>query len=114
MTLFAEAPPIPLHALAALLAFVLGGMQLAMKKGTRLHKALGWIWIGLMAVVAMTSFFIHEIRLWADLNRLFHNDARAGDASDYFWWLAARSDGADKLQVEFATGVLQWLTLWLC
>ena len=64
MTLFAEAPPIPLHVLAALLAFVLGGMQLAMKKGTRLHKALGWIWIGLMAVVAMTSFFIHEIRLW--------------------------------------------------
>ena len=64
MTLFAEAPPIPLHALAALLAVVLGGMQLAMKKGTRLHKALGWIWTGLMAVVAMTSFFIHEIRLW--------------------------------------------------
>ena len=64
MTLFAEAPPIPLHALAGLLAFVSGGMQLAMKKGTRLHKALGWIWIGLMAVVAMTSFFIHEIRLW--------------------------------------------------
>ena len=64
MILFAEAPPIPLHALAALLAVVLGGMQLAMKKGTRLHKALGWIWTGLMAVVAMTSFFIHEIRLW--------------------------------------------------
>ena len=62
--LFAEAPPIPLHALAALLAVVLGGMQLAMKKGTRLHKALGWIWTGLMAIVAITSFFIHEIKLW--------------------------------------------------
>ena len=62
--LFAEAPPIPLHALAALLAVVLGGIQLAMKKGTRLHKALGWIWTGMMAIVAMTSFFIHEIKLW--------------------------------------------------
>ena len=62
--LFAEAPPIPLHALVALLAIVLGGIQLTMKKGTRLHKALGWIWTGVMAVVAMTSFFIHEIRLW--------------------------------------------------
>ena len=62
--LFAEAPPIPLHALAALLAVVLGGVQLAMKKGTRLHKALGWIWTGLMALVAITSFFIHEIKLW--------------------------------------------------
>jgi len=62
--LFAEAPPIPLHALAALLAVILGGIQLAMKKGTRLHKALGWIWTVIMAVVAITSFFIHEIKLW--------------------------------------------------
>ena len=62
--LFAEAPPIPLHALAAFLAVVLGGIQLAMKKGTRLHKALGWVWTGLMAIVAITSFFIHEIKLW--------------------------------------------------
>ena len=62
--LFAEAPPIPLHALAALLAVVLGGIQLAMKKGTRLHKALGWIWTVIMAIVAITSFFIHEIKLW--------------------------------------------------
>ncbi len=62
--LFAEAPPIPLHALAALLAVVLGGIQLAMKKGTSLHKALGWIWTVIMAIVAITSFFIHEIKLW--------------------------------------------------
>ena len=62
--LFAEAPPIPLHALAALLAVILGGIQLAMKKGTRLHKALGWIWTVIMAIVAITSFFIHEIKIW--------------------------------------------------
>ena len=62
--LFAEAPPIPLHALVALLAVILGGIQLAMKKGTRLHKALGWIWTVIMAFVAITSFFIHEIKLW--------------------------------------------------
>jgi len=62
--LFAEAPPLSLHALAALLAVALGGLQLAMKKGTCLHKALGWIWTVIMAIVAITSFFIHEIKLW--------------------------------------------------
>ena len=59
-----EPQPIPLHALAAMVAIILGGIQLAMKKGGALHRLLGRLWVGLMAVVAGSSFFIHEINLW--------------------------------------------------
>jgi uncharacterized membrane protein len=30
----------------------------------RLHRVLGWTWVGLMLVVALSSFWIHELRLW--------------------------------------------------
>lgn len=59
-----EPQPIPLHALAAMVAIILGGIQLAMKKGGAVHRLLGRLWVGLMAVVAASSFFIHEIKFW--------------------------------------------------
>ena len=62
--LFNEAHPIPLHAIMAIVAVILGGIQLSMKKGGVIHKLLGRIWIGIMMFVAITSFFIHEIKLW--------------------------------------------------
>jgi uncharacterized membrane protein len=55
---------IQLHAFAAMAAFALGAMQLAGVKGTARHRAVGLVWVGLMAVVAVSSFWIHEIRLW--------------------------------------------------
>jgi uncharacterized membrane protein len=58
------AQPIPIHAFAAMGAFVLGIVQFAAPKGTLPHRTMGWIWVGLMAVVAISSFWIHEIRLW--------------------------------------------------
>jgi uncharacterized membrane protein len=57
-------PQIPLHAFAAMTAFVLGVVQLAAPKGTLPHRTLGWIWVGLMMMVAASSFWIHQIRLW--------------------------------------------------
>ena len=60
--LWAEAQPIPLHAIAALLALVLGGLQLVLRKGTRLHVLFGRIWVALMGVVALSSLFIFELR----------------------------------------------------
>ncbi len=57
-------PVIQLHALAAILAFFLGGLVLFRRKGDRLHKLGGRIWVSLMLTVAMSSFFIHTIRLW--------------------------------------------------
>ena len=62
--LFTEAHPIPLHAIAAMIAIILGGIQLYMKKGGTIHKFLGRAWVGLMLIVSVSSFFIHEIKLW--------------------------------------------------
>ena len=62
--LFAQAQPIPLHAVAAMAAIILGGVQFYMKKGGILHKLIGRTWVGLMVVVSVSSFFIHKIELW--------------------------------------------------
>ena len=61
--LFEQAPPIPHHALAAFAAGIIGAAQLWMRKGARVHRIIGYIWVALMAIVALSSFFIHEIRL---------------------------------------------------
>lgn len=45
-----------LHAFPAIAAFVLGGIQLAAPKGTLPHRAMGWIWVASMSLVAMSSF----------------------------------------------------------
>lgn len=57
--LFAASPEIIAHALAAMAAFALGLIQLAGPKGTRFHRALGWFWVGLMALVAVSSLFVN-------------------------------------------------------
>src|SRR3954466_10357813 len=62
------APAIPLHAFAAMAAFLLGAVQLAAPKGTLPHRTLGWIWVLLMVLVAASAFWIHEIRLWGPLS----------------------------------------------
>lgn len=56
--------PIPLHAIAAFAAMGLGGVQLVMKKGTKQHRIIGWVWVLLMAAVALSSFFIHELKMF--------------------------------------------------
>jgi uncharacterized membrane protein len=60
--------PIPLHAFAAMAAFVLGVVQLVAPKGTLPHKTIGWIWVILLATVAISSFGIHghSYRIWRD------------------------------------------------
>ncbi|QOG17870.1 MULTISPECIES: DUF2306 domain-containing protein [Bradyrhizobium] len=61
--LLEAAPAIPLHAFAAMAAFVLGLVQFAAPKGTLPHRTIGWIWVLLMVAVAASSFWIHQIRL---------------------------------------------------
>lgn len=58
------APAIQIHAFAAMTALVLGMVQLAAPKGTLPHRTVGWVWVVLMAGVAISSFFIHQMRLW--------------------------------------------------
>lgn len=55
---------IQIHVIAAIAAFLLGALVLWRRKGTRLHKALGKVWVVLMLVVATSSLFIHEGRLF--------------------------------------------------
>lgn len=62
--LFEAGAVITLHAFAALVAFVLGTVQMVAVKGTSAHRLVGVVWAGLMVVVAASSFWIHELRLW--------------------------------------------------
>lgn len=61
--LLEAAPAIPLHAFVAMAAFALGAVQLAAPKGTLPHRTIGWIWVGLMAIVAASSLWIHDLQL---------------------------------------------------
>jgi uncharacterized membrane protein len=61
--LLEASPAIRYHAFAAIFAFALGIVQFAAPKGTVPHRALGWLWVVLMAGVSLSSFFIHTIRL---------------------------------------------------
>ena len=58
------ATPIPSHTVLALLAVLIGGIQLALAKGTSAHRWLGWLWVALMTYVAISSFFINTIQTW--------------------------------------------------
>src|SRR5258708_1851477 len=50
------------HALFALTAVGIGVMVLARRKGTPSHKLWGRVWVTLMAAVALSSFWIFDIR----------------------------------------------------
>jgi len=48
------------HAGAGLSTVVLGGIVLARRKGTTIHRALGWVWFVLMYSIAIGSFWIRS------------------------------------------------------
>jgi uncharacterized membrane protein len=56
-------PVIQVDAFAAMAAFVLGIVQLTAPKGTLPHRTIGWVWVSLMALIALSSFFIHGLKL---------------------------------------------------
>ncbi|MCC5982391.1 MAG: DUF2306 domain-containing protein [Oceanicaulis sp.] len=49
---------VQLHAAAAIAAVGLGAVQLAAPKGTLPHRQLGYVWVALMLIVAITAIFI--------------------------------------------------------
>ena len=64
MTALLQAPwIIQLHTYCALLSILIGAVQFMRKKGGSSHRLLGRTWVGLMAIVALSSFAIFEIRL---------------------------------------------------
>lgn len=111
MAAFLAAPLwILLHASAAILAIGLGLAQLALPKGTFRHRTMGWLWVGLMAVIVVTSFllvascdmglsWIHILSVVTAFGLVaLVRDARAGrirqHRSSAFWLVGAALLGA--------------------
>jgi uncharacterized membrane protein len=55
---------IQLHVATVVPAAVIGPYMFWVKKGTPIHRLVGKVWLGLMVVAALSSFFIHEINLF--------------------------------------------------
>jgi len=49
------------HTVCGLLALVAGAVVVGAQKGTRFHRAAGWIYVGSMALLCATSFLIYEL-----------------------------------------------------
>jgi uncharacterized membrane protein len=60
--LLAAPAAIQFHAFAAAGAFVLGLVQFV--GATLRHRTIGYVWVVLMVVVALSSFWIHQIDQW--------------------------------------------------
>jgi len=60
--LLAESLVVQLHAFVALALLLVTGMIAIAPKGRRVHRTLGWIWVLGMAIVAASSFAIHDLR----------------------------------------------------
>ncbi len=52
------------HVCTVIPAAFLGAYVLMTRKGTARHKRLGRIWVALMVLTAISTFFIHQIRVW--------------------------------------------------
>ena len=55
---------IQIHVAAVIPAALLGAYLLLRPKGTPRHRLLGKIWLGLMVITALSSFFIHQITMF--------------------------------------------------
>ena len=55
---------IQLHVATVLPAALIGPYMFWARKGTPIHRLVGKIWLGLMVIAALSSFFIHEINLF--------------------------------------------------
>ena len=61
---------IQIHMISALLALILGIIIFWRKKGTTSHKLYGKLWVCLMVIVALSSFFINELRTFGPFSAI--------------------------------------------
>lgn len=62
---FWEAPlAIQIHVVTALIALFIGIYVFSKRKGTKLHRNMGKVWVVMMALVALSSLFIHQLKVW--------------------------------------------------
>ena len=57
----ALSPVIKIHLLAALGALGLVGVLMSARKGRTFHRTAGWLWVGLVSLVAGSSLFITSL-----------------------------------------------------
>lgn len=55
---------VQLHVACALAALLFGVVQLSRHKGDTMHRMSGYAWVAAMLVIAVSSFWIHEIDQW--------------------------------------------------
>lgn len=59
---FLQAPLLyQVHALLAFAALIVGTLQIALPKGALPHRTIGYGWVGLMAMTALSSFGIRAL-----------------------------------------------------
>lgn len=87
--LLTATPAIQFHVLMVIPAALLGPYVFIARKGTALHRTLGKVWLVLMVGAALSSFFIHEIRMWGDFSPI-HLISAWVIVSAYFAIAAAR------------------------
>lgn len=56
--------PIQIHVATVVPAALIGPYMFLSRKGTPTHRLAGMVWLGLMVVAALSSFFIHTINLF--------------------------------------------------
>jgi uncharacterized membrane protein len=102
------APAIPLHAFAAMAAFVLGIVQFAAPKGTLPHRSIGWLWVLLMASVAISSLWIHQIRLFGPWSPIHLLSIFTLTMLPFGVWMAHRHRVVDhrRIMISIFTGAL--------
>ena len=103
------AMPIPHHAVAAVLAALVGAAQLWLIKGTVLHRWLGYVWTSLIVFVALTGFFIFETGVAPPFNYL--SKPLSALVLVMLWW-GIRFACAGKIKEHRQTIIqLFWLTM---
>ena len=102
------AMPIPHHAIAAVLATLVGAAQLWLTKGTVLHRWLGYVWTSLIVFVALTGFFIFRTEVAPPFNYL--SKPLSALVIVMLWW-SIRLARAGKIKEHRQTLILLfWLT----
>ncbi|WP_304165785.1 DUF2306 domain-containing protein [Phenylobacterium aquaticum] len=62
LALFARLPlAIKLHILGAVSAIAVGAALMTLRKGRTFHRTAGWLWVGLVSLVAGSSLFITSL-----------------------------------------------------
>ncbi len=54
------APAIQLHIITVIIALISTALILPMRKGTRIHRKVGWVWAASMVVTSITTFWINS------------------------------------------------------